>query len=191
VSPQAVAAFQAQAEQDLVRFLESRARELVPGGKLLLAGPGDTDQVCVCDGLRDALNDACLDLVAVGRLRRAEYERVTMPCYWRTVAELLAPMERAGSPVRGAFTVERARALEVPTPFAAELRRGNVAAYASAYTGFMRAVSEPVVRAALDRPRGQARTVERLYERVRARLLAEPERYLFRYVVVAALLTRR
>jgi hypothetical protein len=191
VSPEVTAAFQGQAEQDLVRFLECRARELVPEGKLVLASPGDTDQTCVCDGLRDILNDACLDLVVAGRLRREEYERLTMPCYWRTVAELLAPLDREGSPVRGAFSVERARALEVPTPFAAELRRGNVEAYAGAYTGFIRAVSEPVVRAALDRPRGEAGTVEGLYERVRARLLAEPERYLFRYIVVAALLTRR
>jgi hypothetical protein len=34
-------------------------------------------------------------------------------------------------------------------------------------------------------------TVECLYARVRARLLAEPERYPFRYILVAALLTRR
>jgi hypothetical protein len=192
VSPEATAAFARQAEQDLVRFLECRARELVPGGKLLLASPGDTDQACVGDGLFDVLNDACLDLVAAGRLERQEYERLTIPAYWRTVAELLAPLEREGSPVRGAFAVERALALEVPTPFAVELRRGgDVAAYAAAYTGFLRALSEPVVRAALNRPGGEAVTVECLYARVRARILAEPERYPFRYILVAALLTRR
>jgi hypothetical protein len=192
VSPEATAAFRRQAEQDLVRFLESRARELVPGGKLLVASPGDTDQGRVCDGLFDLLNDACLDLVAAGRLEREEYERLTMPCYYRTVAELLAPLEQHDSPVRGAFAVARAEALEVSTPYIVEFRRGgDVAAYAGAYTGFLRAISEPVVRAALNRPEEEARTVESLYERVRARLLAEPERYLWRYFVVAALLTRR
>ena len=50
VSPEATAAFKGQAEQDLVRFLECRARELVPGGKLLLASPGDTDQARVATG---------------------------------------------------------------------------------------------------------------------------------------------
>jgi hypothetical protein len=192
VSPEATAAFSRQAEQDLARFLECRARELVPGGKLLLASPGDTDQARVCDGLFDLLNDACLDLVAAGRLEREEYERLTMPCYYRTVAELLAPLEREDSPVRGAFAVDRAEALEVPTPYIVEFRRdGDVAAYAGAYTGFLRAISEPVVRAALNRPEGEAVTVERLYERIRARLLAEPERYSWRYILVAALLTRR
>jgi hypothetical protein len=192
VSPEATAAFTRQAEQDLVRFLECRARELVAGGKLLLATPGDTNQARVGDGLADVLNDACLDLVAAGHLERGQYERLTMPVYFRTVAELLAPLEREGSPVCGVFTVDRAGALEVPTPFVVELRRGgDVPAYAAAYTGFVRAITEPVVKAALRRPGEEAEAVERLYERVRARLLAEPERYLWRYILVAALLTRR
>src|SRR5262249_14962394 len=169
VSPEATASFTRQAERDLVRFLQCRARELVPGGKLLLASPGDTDQARVGDGLCDVLNDACLDLVAAGWLDREQYERLTMPVYCRTVAELLAPLEREDSPVRGAFAVDRARALEVATPFAVRFRRdGDLAAYALAYTGFLRAISEPVVRAALDRSEGAAATVERLYERVRA-----------------------
>jgi hypothetical protein len=191
-SPEATAAFQAQAEQDLVRFLECRARELVLGGKLLVASPGDTDQARVGDGLADLLNDACLDLVADGWLEREEYERLTMPCYFRTVAELLAPLEREDSPVRGAFAVERAAALEVPPPFIVEFQRsGDVAAYAGAYTGFVRAISEPVVWTALKQPEEGAMTIDRLYERIEARLRAEPERYLWRYHMVAALLTRR
>src|SRR5262249_4040253 len=156
-------------EQDLVRFLECRAQELVLGGKLLVASPGDTNQARVGDGLSDVLNDACLDLVAVGRLQREQYERLTMPVYFRTVAELLAPLERAGSPVRGTFAVERAEAMEIPTPFFVEFRRsGDVAAYAGAYTSFLRAISEPVVKAALRHPEGEAVTLENLYERIRA-----------------------
>jgi hypothetical protein len=192
VSTEATAAFKGQADHDLVRFLDCRARELVPGGKLLLASPGDTDEVHVGDGLSDVLNDACLDLVIAGKLTREEYERLTMPCYFRTVTELLAPLEQGDTPVRGAFAIDRAQALEVPTPFVVEFRRGgDAAAYARAYTGFLRAFSEPVIQAALQQPAGESGTVERLYERIRARLLAEPERYLFRYILVAALLTRR
>jgi hypothetical protein len=55
----------------------------------------------------------------------------------------------------------------------------------------LRAFSKPVVRAALDQPEGEAGTVECLYERIRARLLAKPERYSWRYILVAVLLTRR
>src|SRR6516164_6844461 len=79
VSPEVTAAFRRQAEQDLVRFLTCRARELVPGGKLLLASPGDSDQACVADGLADVLNDACLDLVVAGLIKREQYERFTFP----------------------------------------------------------------------------------------------------------------
>jgi hypothetical protein len=94
--------------------------------------------------------------------------------------------------VRGAFAVDRAETLEFPTPFLVEFRRsGDVAAYAGAYTGLLRAVSEPVVRAAFNQPDGEDGTVECLYERVQARVLAEPERYSWRSILVAALLTRR
>ena len=73
-----------------------------------------------------------------------------------------------------------------------EFRRGgDVAAYAEAFTGFLRAVTEPVVRAALDQPEGEDGAVDCLYERMRTRLIAEPERYTWHYTVVAALLTRR
>jgi cyclopropane-fatty-acyl-phospholipid synthase len=191
-SPEAGAAFRRQAEGDLTRFLECRALELVPGGKLLVATPGDTDEVCVVDGLFDVLNDACLDLISSGDLKREEYERFTMPGYYRTVEELLAPLQLKDSPVRGAFTVDRAGAIEVPPPYIVEFQRnGDALAYAAAYTGFLRAISEPVVCAAFNKGCGKAETVDSLYDRVRARLLAEPERYFWRYIVVAALLTRR
>jgi hypothetical protein len=191
-SPEATAAFSHQAEQDLLRFLECRAQELVPGGKLLLASPGDSDEGRVGDGLIDVLNDACLDLVAEGRLEQGQYERVTLPVYCRTVEELRSPLERGDSSVRSAFVVERARSLEVPTPFRDQLRRsGDVAAYAADYTGFLRAISEPVIQAAFDPAQRRAAIVDRLYERVRDRLLAEPDRYSFRYILVAMLLTRR
>jgi hypothetical protein len=165
---------------------------LVPGGKLLVATPGDTDRTRITDGITDVLNDACLDLLAAGRLHRREYERLTLPCYYRTLAELLAPLQQEDSPVCGAFTIDRAEALEVPTPFFLEFRHGgDVSAYARAYTGFLRAISEPVVRAALMQPQADGETIEALYERIEARLADEPERYLFRYMLVAALLTRR
>jgi hypothetical protein len=191
-SSEATAAFTRQGERDLVRFLECRADELVPEGNLLLASPGDSEEAQVGDGLIEVLNDACLDLVAAGRLERTQSERLTMPVYCRTVAELLAPLERQDSSVRGAFAVDRAGVQEVATPFSVAFRRdGNAAAYADAYTGFPRAITEPVVRAALDHAAREAVIVESLYERIRARLLAGPERYSFRYILVAALLTRR
>jgi hypothetical protein len=189
--PETVAAFTRQAERDLTRFLELRAREMVAGGKLLIVSPGDSADYCISDGIYDALNDACLDLIAAGRLERERYERFTMPLYFRTVPETLASLEREGSPVKGVFTVDRAETLEVPTPFLIEFdKTGDAAALADAYTGFLRAFSEPVARAALVGTDGDATLMDELYRRVHARLRAEPERYRFRYILTTSLFTR-
>jgi hypothetical protein len=93
VSPRVAAAFARQAEHDMLRFLECRGRELVPGGNLLSAGPGDTDEARFADGIADLLNDACLDLVASGCLQRQQYGSLTMPVYFRTLDELLATLQ--------------------------------------------------------------------------------------------------
>jgi gibberellin A4 carboxyl methyltransferase len=191
VPPELAAAFARQANRDLVRFLECRARELTPGGKLLIASPGDSLDRRLADGLYDVVNDACLDLIAAGRLPRERYERFTMPLYFRTVAETLTPLEDDASPVRGAFAVDRAETLEVPTPFIVAFDRdGDAAKYAEEYTGFLRAFSEPVARAALVADEADDAILDDLYERIRARLQAEPERYRFRYLLTATLFTR-
>ncbi len=190
-SPEVAAAFARQAEHDLSRFLESRAKELVRGGKLLISTPGESDEARVVDGLFDALNDACLDLVASGRLERSAYERLAMPLYYRNIADLRAPVERPDSPLSGMFSVDRAEALEVPIPFFLEYERtGDARAYAAAYTGLLRAITEPVVRKAFE-PAAGTDTIEALYDRVSARLQADPDRYRWRYVTVSVLLTRR
>ncbi len=191
VSPQTADDFTRQADGDLVRFLECRAAELVSGGKLLIVSPGDAAEQRLADGLYDVLNDACLDLVSAGRLPRQRYERFTMPLYFRTVAETLAPLERGDSPVKGAFTVDRAETLEVPTPFLVEFdRRGDVTKLADDYTGFLRAFSEPVARAALVGDDSDNTILDELYGRIHARLKAEPERYRFHYLLTATLFTK-
>jgi hypothetical protein len=190
VSPETAAAFSQKAGQDLVRFLEKRAQELVKGGKLLLVTPGDTEAQRIADGLYDALNDACLDLIAAGRLQRERYERFTMPIYFRTLAEMLAPLERESSPIKGNFTVDRAETLEVPTPFFIAFDQSRDAAkLAEDYTGFLRAFSEPVARSALSGNESDVGIIEELYARIRQRIQSDPERYRFRYFVAATLFT--
>jgi hypothetical protein len=191
VPPETVAAFTRRADEDLSRFLQCRAEELTPEGKLLMVTPGDDAEHRLCDGLYDVLNDTCLDLIAAGRLEKERYERFTMPVYFRTLPEMLAPLERANSPVKGLFAIDRAETLEVPTPFLVEFdQSGDAAALADAYTGFLRAFSEPIARSALVGKDGDPAILEELYGRVQARLKAEPARYRFRYLITAALLNR-
>jgi hypothetical protein len=191
-SPEVQAAFARQADLDMARFLEARATELAPGGKLLVIIPG-SDGVRRCsDGLYNVLNDAACDLVAAGQIDRSRYERFAMPVYFRTLEELTAPLRSLSSPVRSSFSVDRAETLELPTPFEDELRRtGDVATYAVSYTGFLRAFSEPVAAAGLLEPGQNRSVIDELYERVRLRLVAAPDRYTIRNIEVAMLLTRQ
>lgn len=190
--PAAQQAFARQADDDLTRFYGARGQELASGGKLLMIIPGsDGDSRC-SDGLYNVLNDATIDLVEVGKISRERYERFAMPVYFRTLTELTASLNRPGGSLAGVFTIDRAETLELPAPFEDDLARtGDVNEYASAYTGFLRAFSEPVVAGGLFEPGHDAQKVDELYDRVRGRLLAEPERYKVRNIEVAVLLTRR
>lgn len=185
------AAFSEQAATDLVHFYQARAREMVPGGKLIVASPGDDDQGRCCDGLYDVVNDACRDLVAAGQVSQERYEALTIPVYFRTLTELLAPLSEDHSPVQGTFVVERVETSIVPTPFEVEFdRTGDAEAYGAAFAGFLRAFSEPVVRSALVKPGEDGAIIDSIYQRISERIRAEPARYRFRYVQVAALLRR-
>jgi hypothetical protein len=186
------AAFTSQARHDTIHFLQARASELVPGGKLVLATPGDDARGRCCDGLYDSMNDACLDLVKAGRVPRERYERLVIPVYFRTMEEVVGPLEAKDSPLCGAFSVDRLETLQSVTPFEAEFdRTGNAEAFADGFAGFLRAFSEPVVRAALVEPGEDGSVVDELFARLHQRLVAEPARYRFHYVLVAACLTRR
>lgn len=190
-SPEARDTYSRQADREMTRFLEARAFELAPGGKLLVIMPGSDGAWRCGDGIYDVLDDAARDLVAAQRLSRRSLENLVVPIYFRTLEEMMAPLTRAGSPVNGAFRIDRAETLELPAPFEDELRRtGDVTAYAATYTGFVRAFSEPVVAGALVEPGQDRSIIDELYERVRGRLVADPQRYTMRNIEVAMLLTR-
>jgi hypothetical protein len=187
----ALDAYVRQADREMTRFLEARAFELAPGAKLLVIMPGSDGAWRCGDGIFDVLNDAALDLVTAERLPRRRLENLVLPIYFRTLEEMTAPLTRASSPVKGAFRIDRAETLEVPAPFEEALRRrGDVTAYAQTYTGFVRAFSEPVIAGALVEPGQDQSIIDELYERVRGRIIAAPQRYTMRNIQVAMLLTR-
>ncbi|HEX2691018.1 MAG TPA: hypothetical protein VHN14_30600 [Kofleriaceae bacterium] len=191
-SPAAQQAFARQAQEDLTRFYSARATELASGGKLLIIIPGSDGQRRSSDGGYNLLNDAIGDLVRAGRISQGRFESFVMPNYFRTLEELTAPVTLPSSPLHEVFSIDRSETLELPIPFEEEYRRtGDVLAYASTYTGFLRALSEPVVVSGLFEPGQDRAVVDELYDRVRARLVATPQRYTVRNIEVAALLTRR
>ena len=82
--------------------------------------------------------------------------------------------------------------MEVPVPFNEEFESSkDLETYASEQTGFLRAFSEPIVRLCFASLHDLEDVIERLYQRVRSRLIERREDYVFRYVQVAALLTHQ
>jgi len=185
-------AFATQAHEDVQAFLTARAAELVPGGKLLLQVFGVGEEYRTCDGIYDVLNDAMLEAVAAGLIDRTSYEDFYQPVYFRTLDELKAPLVDPSSPVASLFQLDRAETYEVPVPFVEEFRiSGDADRYASEYTNFFRAFTEPVVRSSFDRNRSLDALVADIYKRAERLIREQPQRYEFHYIAIAALMTRR
>lgn len=184
-------AFVEQAAGDLLRFFTHRAEEMQPGARLIIVLPGRNANHWCGSGVYDLLDDACRALVDAGRIDRATYERITMPVYFRSLEELLVPVQENDSPLASAFTVERTFGEIVPTPFVEEFKKsGDAGRYADAYVGFLQAFSEPVVRPVIEPAHGSD-AVAAIYEQAKSLLRNEPEKYPFRYLLVAAMLMRK
>ena len=131
-----------------------------------------------------------LDCVEDGTLAREVYEELTFPIYFRTVEELVAPIEKDERLVKS-FRVERAESREVPVPFNVALAdTGNNTTWAHSYTGFLRAFTESILTLALPDNLSRADMLSEIYQRVEQRLASDPARYEFHYISIAALLTR-
>ena len=176
---------------DVEGFLRARAAELVPGGKLLIEVFGAGAEARTCDGIYDALNDAVLEALEAGLIDRAGYEAYYQPVYFRTLDELTAPVATPDAPLAALFNLDRAETYEVRVPFVEAFRAtGDVVAYARNCTDFFRAFTEPVLRQAFPGSE-QAGLADDVFARAERLIRDHPDRYEFRYVSVAALLTRR
>ncbi len=192
VSDEDRATFARQAKDDLDRFLEVRARELVPGGKLLVQVFGANSEARTCDGLYDLLNDAVLAFVAKGEISRETYERYYQPVYMRSLEELTAPLEDVDNSASRLFAMDRSMTYEVHVPFVDRYKADHDPdCYARDYVNFFRAFTEAVLRNALAKDPEADALVERIYRRAEDLLKASPDQYPFRYVANAVLLTRK
>ena len=192
VTPEEKTAFSEQAKRDVEAFLKVRARELVPGGKLLVQVFGATNEARTCDGLYDLLNDAVLAFVETGEIDRQTYARYYQPVYMRRLEELTEPVLDPGYETAALFEVNEARDYEITVPFVEKYREdGDLDTYAASYVNFFRAFTEAVLTNALPAAPERKDLVDRIYQRAETILKASPDLYPFRYVAVAMLLTRK
>ena len=184
-------AFAQQAKQDVGKFLQMRARELVPGGKLLVQVFGANEAASTCNGLYDLLNDAVLHHVELGDISRKSYDRYYQPVYMRMLDELTAPVTEASYGASGLFNIEQTRSYEIAVPFNERFRSdGDLDRYTTDYVNFFRAFTQSVLINALPETPDRSTLVDRIYDKAIDLLKAHPERYPFRYIAIAMLLTR-
>jgi hypothetical protein len=100
------AAFEVQSAHDWRTFLTLRARELRPGGRMVIVLPGlDESLISGFEDLMDHANEVLSEMVGDGTLKVEERERMVIGAHLRTNRELLDPFEIGGS-FQG-LTVER------------------------------------------------------------------------------------
>jgi gibberellin A4 carboxyl methyltransferase len=131
------------------------------------------------------------EICTSGRITKDEYERYYQPNYFRTLDELLAPINAPDARLSPLYRLDHAEAYYVKIPFVENyLTSGDAAAFARAFTNFFRAFTEPVLRIAFSSHGDIENLVNDIYAVAERRIREEPQEYKFQYVGVAALLTR-
>ena len=172
-------AYAEQAGEDWQRFLGHRARELRPGGELIVVavttdGTGSTGG----ESLMDLTNEPLLAMVDAGFIRPEEYRRMNMPAYHRTMEEFTEPL-RSGTLTEDLILKEGIRAEFSDQLWPEYEQTGDANAFAASYTEFMRAFTEAPLFTGLDpdrTPADRERLVDEYFERMKSLIKANPER---------------
>ena len=177
----------AQAHDDWRRFLSLRADELAPGAVVVLDMMGrHEDGPATAHDLWAIVADACEEAVGEGLVERARRDAFVMPLYERTLTEVRRPFdEDVGARLR----LEHLAIADAPHPATERYADDrDAAALARQMTGFLRAFSEPTLRAALslDDP-----ALDALYRRVEERIRDDAERFSFVVHPITAVVARR
>jgi SAM dependent carboxyl methyltransferase len=161
---------------DWQRFLECRASELRPGGRLITAFVGKNSELSGWEWLSDAFWGAIVDLGKSGVLSREEQTRLTVPAAPRSIEAVRAPFEASGS--FAGLKLEHASLVDVPDPFwQAYKASGDAVAFAQAHANTTRAWSGPTLLRCLgDRP-DRAAVLDMIYDRLAARLAVAPQEH--------------
>lgn len=173
------AEFDHQAAKDWEVFLSLRARELRPGGRLVVVLPAlPEDGSSGFQNIMDQANAVLGEMVADGAITSEERTRMVIGSYPRRKRDLLAPFERDGR-FQG-LSVEDIEISELPDAAWTDYEQdGNKEALATKHALFFRSVFMPSLASALDRARsGEAGAMrifgDRLEAGLKRRLASQP-----------------
>ena len=144
-------AFRAQAHRDWRQILLHRARELKPGGKLVLINFARDEQGRYLGNtggvnMFDTFNQIWLDFLQQDRISREEYENMTLPQYYNTVEEFSAPLVDADDPVyQAGLRLDHIDTRIVKCPYAESFNEhGDAARFAEEYIPTIRSWNESI-----------------------------------------------
>ncbi len=171
--------FERQGAQDWEAFLSLRARELRPGGRLVVVLPALADDgFSGFENIMDQANAVLTEMVADGVLMAEERAQMALGTYPRRKRELLAPFARDGRFQH--MTVEDFEMSALPDTAWNDFERdGNKEALATKHALFFRSIFMPSLASALERVRsGDAEALhifgDRLEAGLKRRLASQP-----------------
>jgi hypothetical protein len=178
-APAAHAAFERQAAQDWEAFLSLRARELKPGGRLVVVLPALSDErESGIAALFNRANDVLAEMVDAAEIRAEEREQMVLGTYPRRKSELLAPFQENGR-FKG-LTMELCDISPLPDPAWADYERDrNEYTLAAKQALFFRSIFVRSLALGLRESHDAARCrifADQLENRLRRRLANEPAR---------------
>lgn len=186
--------FREHALADWETILLHRARELAPGGLLVMANfcideqgrhLGNTEGANMFDTFRDLWRE----LAETGVITHEEFKATVFPQFYKTIDQFRAPFDDPDGPVTQAgLRLESIFTSVTECPYRAEFdRQGDAAAFADAYIPTLRSWSENVFYSGLDESRPaeeRRRIIERFYGNYNAMVRSEPQRHAMDYVHV-------
>jgi hypothetical protein len=194
-SGETLAAYADQAATDWERILLGRARELVPGGRLVFMNFGKDEQGRYLGGtggvdMFDTFDRLWKGLVSDGRITEDEYVKASFSQFYRTKEEFSAPLVDSSSPVYAAgLRLISAHTGIVKCPYREAFIASNGAMssreFAISYIPTLRSWSETVFATALDQSRPaaeRAEIVDLFYQRYEDLVAEQPDGHAMDYV---------
>lgn len=172
--PAVRAAASKQSALDWESFLKSRSSELRNGGKLLCLIMIETGEPSNSGLLWKHLWDSVVEVGTDGLLTEQEQLRITVPIWYRSLAELKTPFGTEGR--FAGLRLEHIEATYAPDPFWATFEKtGDSTQFGKSWANTMWAISAPTIVAAIGADRGSL--LDDLRARYAARIAAAPMRY--------------
>lgn len=147
------AEFERQSAKDWETFLSLRARELCPGGRLVIVLPALADDGSAgLEQIFQHANTALAEMAAAGEITAEERSRMVIGAYPRRKRDLLAPF--ATNEKFQQLTIENCEVFELPDAAWTDYQHdGDKEALTSKHALFFRSIFVPSLASALDRVR--------------------------------------